>query len=531
MDTTQIPATPDSTLPRNPRRWWILIALCLATIILVIDNMALSVAVPALTADLHASAQDMQWILDSYLLVFAALLLTSGSLSDRFGRKRILTIGLALFGAASVVATLAATPGELIAARVVMGIGGALIMPAGLSIVINLFDTEERHKAMSALGGVSMLGLIGSPVIGGLLIDEFSWNAVFLINIPIVLVALVAVVALVPESRGPWRRPDPVGAVLSAVGMVALVWTITELPKEGMHSTGTVTALVVAIGSLIAFLVWESRIEHPMVPLRLFRDRDFAGGSVALTLVQVGNGGLLLVLTQYLQFGLGYSPLRAGIAFLPMAIAALVASGAGAGLGPKLGNRTLAVAGMLLMAGGSLLLTTLTADSGFGMISVALIVFGAGGGLAMPAAIATITGAVPPEQAGVGSALNDTIQQSGAALGVAILGSLVSTAFAHKMPDSAPAAARHSLGDALGVATRLGDPGLAHTARTAFAGAMSVSFGVSALGVLAAAVLALVVLRGRQPDTAAASVSAPHQVDVSPAPEGLAQQNSAVALS
>ncbi|MET8424764.1 MFS transporter [Nocardia sp. NPDC004860] len=540
MDTTQIPvaATPDPTIPRDPRRWWILVALCLATIILVIDNMALSVAVPALTEDLHASAQDMQWILDSYLLVFAGLLLTSGSLSDRFGRKRILTIGLVLFGAASAVATLAASPGELITARVVMGIGGALIMPAGLSIVINLFVTEERHQAMSALGGVSMLGLIGSPVLGGLLIDRFWWGAVFLINIPIVIVALVAVVTLVPESRGPWRRPDPLGAVLSAIGMVALVWTITELPADGLHSTGTFLALLVTIGSLVAFLVWESRIDHPMVPLRLFRDRDFAGGSVALTLVQIGNGGLLLVLTQYLQFGLGYSPLRAGTAFLPMAIAALVASGAGAGLGPKVGNRMLTVIGMLIMAAGSLLLATLNADSGFGMVSVALIVFGLGGGLAMPAAIATITGAVPPEQAGVGSALNDTIQQSGAALGVAVLGSLVSSVFAHKMPESAPAAAWHSLGDALAIAARTGDHGLAHTARDAFAGAMSVSFGVSALGVLAAAVLALGVLRGRQPtpaaeadpergDTVAANVSAAYQVDISPAREGLPQQNSA----
>ncbi|MEC3953984.1 MFS transporter [Nocardia sp. CDC153] len=507
MESISTPPTTEAgpAVTRNPRRWWILVALCLATIILVIDNMALTVAVPALAADLHADAQATQWILDSYMLVFAGLLLTSGSLSDRFGRKRIMTVGLALFGAASVLATVAGSAGELITARVVMGIGGALIMPAGLSIVINLFDEEERHKALSALGGVSMLGLIGSPVLGGVLIDRFWWGAVFLINIPIVVAALVAVVTLVPESRGPWRRPDPVGALLSAVTMVALVWTITELPAHGMGSTGTVVALIVTIVGLIGFLWWESRVEHPMVPLGLFRDRDFAGGSVSLTLVQVGNGGLLLVLTQYLQFGLGYSPLKAGTAFLPMAIAALLASGAGAGLGPKVGNRMLTVVGLLFMAAGSLLLATLSADSGFGMISIALIVFGLGGGLAMPAAIATITGAVPPEQAGVGSALNDTIQQAGAALGVAVLGSLVSAVFTHKMPNSAPAQAKHSLADALALAGANGDGGLAHTARTAFAGAMSVSFGVSALGVLAAAVLALVVVRGHRPEPRAAA--------------------------
>ncbi|AYF72818.1 DHA2 family efflux MFS transporter permease subunit [Nocardia yunnanensis] len=498
---------------RDPRRWWILGALCLTTLILIVDNMALSVAVPALAGDLHASAQQIQWILDSYMLVFAGLLLTSGSLSDRFGRKRIMVIGLTLFGAASLVATIAADPAELIAARVVMGAGGALIMPAALSIMLNLFDAEERHQAMSAAGAVGMLGLIGSPVLGGVLIDQFWWGAVFLINIPIVIIALVATLTLVPESRGPWRRPDPIGAIASVVGMVALIWTIIELPRGGLHHGSTVAALVIAIVSLIAFLVWESRIDHPMVPLRLFRDRDFAGGSIALTLVQIGNGGLLLVLTQYLQFGLGYSPLKAGIAFLPMAFAALVGNAAGAGLGSKVGPRMLAVVGMLVMAGGALMLAGLTADSGIGMISLALVVLGVGGGMASPAAVTAILGAVPPEQAGVGSALNDTIQQAGAALGVAVLGSILTTAYGHKMPDSASATARKSIGDALAEAAHGGDSGLVHTAREAFAGAMSVTFGISALGVLAAAILALLTLRGTRPG----QVSAPYQGDISAA--------------
>ncbi|MFE3987070.1 MFS transporter [Nocardia tengchongensis] len=509
-----------ATPARNPTRWWILAVLCLTTLILVIDNLALSVAVPALAQDLHASAQQIQWILDSYMLVFAGLLLTSGSLSDRFGRKRIMVIGLALFGGASVVATVAANPGELIAARVVMGIGGALIMPAALSIMLNLFDDEERHKAMSAGGAVAMLGLVGSPVIGGLLIDQFWWGAVFLINIPIVAIALVATLVMVPESRGPWLRPDPVGAILSVIGMVALVWTVIELPRGGLHHGGTVAALIITVASLIAFLVWESRIEHPMVPLRLFRDRDFAGGSVALTLVQIGNGGLLLVLSQYLQFGLGYSPLKAGVAFLPMAISALVGNGAGAGLCPKLGCRTLAVVGMLGMAVGALMLSSLTADSGIGMISVALVVLGLGGGLATPAAVTAILGSVPPEQAGVGSALNDTIQQAGVALGVAALGSVLTSVYAHKMPDSTSATARNSIGDALAEAARTGDNGLVRTAREAFAGGMSVSFGVSALGVLAAAILALVALRGRGPAPEAAPDMADAPTEQIPVPAG-----------
>ncbi|QLY34868.1 MFS transporter [Nocardia huaxiensis] len=464
--------------------------------------MALGVAIPALAEDLEADAQDIQWILDSYMLVFAGLLLTSGSLSDRFGRKRIMMIGLTLFGAASAVATIAGDPVQLIVARIVMGVGAALLMPACLSILLNLFDEDERHKAMSAMGGVNVLGLVGSPIIGGVLIDQFWWGAVFLINIPIVLIALAATVTLVPESKGPWQRPDPVGAVLSALGMTALVWAIIELPKNGLGDSGTLAAFGISAASLIGFLVWESRIDHPMVPLQLFRDRDFAGGSVSLTLVQVGNGGLLLVITQYLQFGLGYSPLKAGMAFVPMAFAALVGSGVGAGLGSKVGNRALVVSGLIVMALGALLLTTLSADSGFGMVAVGLVAMGIGGGLAMPAAIAAIMGAVPTEQAGVGSALNDTIQQAGAALGVAVLGSALTGVFANRMPESAPEAARQSIADALAVAAQAGDSELARSAREAFAAAMSVSFGVSALGILAAGVLAIVMLRGR-PDTPA----------------------------
>ncbi|MEC3957609.1 MFS transporter [Nocardia sp. CDC153] len=486
----------------DPRRWLILIVLCLSALVLVIDNMALSVAVPALSRDLHADAQDIQWILDSYMLVFAGSLLTCGSLSDRFGRRRVMIIGLVIFGGASVGATLAATPLQLILDRVAMGIGGALIMPSTLSILITVFDAAERRRAMAVWGAVSMLGLVGSPLLGGVLISHFWWGAIFLINVPIVGLAVVAALVLMPESTGPWRRPDPLGAVLSVAGMTALVWTIIELPRNGIHSAATLATGSVAVVGLVGFVAWENHTPEPMVPLGLFRDRDFTGGSSALTLVQIGNGGLMLALTQYLQSVLGYSPTTAGLTFIPMALSSLLGNTFGAKAGGRLGCRTLTVAGLMVMAAGSLLLAALRADSGFGMVAMALLVFGAGSGLALPAAVTALMGAVPAEQAGVGSALNSTLSQAGAALGVAILGSILSSRFTAAMPESAPDQARRSIGDALATAARTGDDTLATAARHAFTTAMSGSFLAGATGIVMAALLARALLRSRASATA-----------------------------
>ncbi|MFE9427126.1 MFS transporter [Kitasatospora sp. NPDC006697] len=493
---------------RNPRRWWILIVLCLSSLVLVVDSMALTVAVPAMARDLGASAQDTQWILDSYVLVFAGLLLTSGSLGDRFGRRKVMVIGLLLFGAASLAATFCTNPGEVIASRVTMGIGGALIMPSTLSILITVFDEDERGKAMAAWGSVSMLGLVGSPVLGGVLIDHFSWHSIFFLNVPVVVLAVLAALTLMPESKGPWRKPDPLGAVLSAVGMTALIWWIIELPRHGAFGDGSLLALAAAVLGLAGFVVWERSTPEPMVPLFLFKNRDFTGGSLSLTLVQIGNGGLLLVLTQYLQFVLGYSPLKAGLAFVPLAIAALLGNGLGMKLAARFGNRMLVLGGMLVMASAFVLLTTVSAGTGFAVPATALGLLGLGAGIAMPAAVGALMATIPAEQAGVGSALNDTIGQAGTALGIAILGSLLSSGFADRMPAGTPGQARESIAGALAAAH--GDPALVRTAREAFTGAMSTTFTISAAGVLAAALLATVVMR-KKAATAAEPADAAEQ--------------------
>ena len=480
----------ETSKARDPRRWWILVVLCLSSLVLVVDSMALTVAVPVMTEEIGASAQDTQWILDSYILVFAGLLLTSGSLGDRFGRRRVMLIGLLLFGAASLAATWCTTPGELIAVRVAMGLGGALIMPSTLSILITVFAEDERGKAMAAWSSVAMLGLVGSPVLGGILIDHFSWQSIFLLNVPVVALALAAGVILMPESKAPWQKADPLGALLSAAGMTALVWWIIELPQHGPWTAALPTALI----SLTGFVIWENITKSPMVPLVLFKHRDFSGGSLSLALVQIGNGGLLLVLTQYLQFVLGYSPVKAGLAFLPLAVTALLGNGVGVKLAAKYGNRAVMAAGMLVMVACFALLTTVSADSGFTVPAVALGLLGLGAGLAMPAAVAALMGTIPEDKAGVGSALNDTVQQAGTALGIAILGSLLSSGFARRMPEGTPEQARHSIA----AAVSLKDPGLVAAAREALTASMSMTFTVSAIGVLAAALLATLVMRGER---------------------------------
>ncbi|MEU9073573.1 MFS transporter [Kitasatospora sp. NPDC048538] len=480
---------------RHPRRWLILVVLCLSSLVLVIDNMVLTVSVPQIAADLGAGAQDIQWIIDSYILVFAGLLLTSGSLSDRFGRRKVMIIGLALFGAASLVAAVADSPGQLIAGRVLMGVGGALVMPSTLSILITVFDDAERPRAIAAWSAVAMIGLVGGPVLGGALIAHYWWGAVFLLNVPVAAVAVLAAVLLMPESRGPVRRPDLPGMLLSMTGMTALVWSIIVLPRDGLGSPGTLGPLAVAVLALAGFALRQVRTDAPMVPLSLFRDRAFTGASFSLVLLAFASGGLMLVLTQYLQFVLEFSPTDTGLAFIPLAVASLACNAAGAALGARVAPRVTTAVGMLVIAAGFGLLATLSVGDGFAKVALAMLVLGAGSGLGMPAAANALMSAVPAEHAGVGSALNDTVQQSGAALGVAVLGTVLSSSYTREMPAGAPDAARGAVTEALAEAAATGDGGLAAAARDAFSTATSVTFTVGGAAVLVAAALTPVLMR------------------------------------
>ncbi|MGF6886672.1 DHA2 family multidrug resistance protein-like MFS transporter [Nocardia sp. GAS34] len=485
--------TLDSTaaaVTRNPRRWLVLAVLCLSSLVLVIDNMVLTVAIPQISTSLHAGAQQIQWVIDAYLLVFAGLLLTSGSLSDRFGRRLVMIIGLVLFGAASLLAAYASSPDLLIASRAAMAVGGVLILPSTLSILITVFDEQERPKAISAWTAVSVLGMVGGPALGGVLLAHFWWGAVFVLNVPIAVVAIVAALVFMPESKGPARPLDVPGMVTSIVGVTALVWTIIGVPQYGWTGAQTLSAAAVAVIALGAFAVRELTTDVPMIPLHLFRNRTFTGSSFSLVLASFANAGLALVLTQYLQFVLGYTPMRTALAFTPLAIAALVCNGAGAALVNKFGARAMAVIGLAVVAVGFAVLAVLSAGSGFWLPALAMALIGAGAGLAMPAAVGALMSAVPAEHAGVGSALNDTIQQTGGALGVAVLGAVLAGTYTGAMPHSAPAAARQSIAGAVGNVNVFG------LARDAFVTAMHVTFGVGAVCSLAAAVVAFFLMRG-----------------------------------
>jgi EmrB/QacA subfamily drug resistance transporter len=499
---------------RNPRRWWILGVLCLSLLVLVVDNTVLNVAIPTLIKDLHTSSSDIQWVIDAYILVFAGLLLTAGGLSDRYGRRRGLIIGLVVFGGASFAATLAGTPGQLIAARAAMGIGGAFLMPGTLSILTTVFDDSERKKAIAIWSTVLMLGAAGGPTLGGLLLQHFWWGSVFLLNVPIAALGILAAVLIIPESRGHAGTLDPVGALLSTAGMTALVWAIIAVARDGW-SGAPGTAFGLALVVLAAFVLWERRSPAPMLPMELFTNRNFAGASLSIVLLSFGAGGVLLALTQYLQFVLGYSPLRAGTALVPLLVATMVFNGIGVVVDKKLGTRTAIAIGFGLFTVGFALLATTQAGDGYGQLVLALVIVGAGSGTCGPAAYGTLLGSLPKERAGVGSAVNDTIQQLGQALSVAVLGSVLTAVFANAMPAGLPAQVRRSVGEALAVATATGNTSLADTARTAFVHAMSIAAVIGAIGGVAAGIVAVVVLRSTAagpPSLAEAAAGGPEQV-------------------
>ncbi|MCX4091660.1 MFS transporter [Nocardia sp. alder85J] len=473
---------PGAEAVRDPRRWWILVVLCLSLLVLMIDGTVLNLAIPSLIRELHATPQDVQWILDAYVLVFAGLLLTAGSLSDRFGRRRALILGLALFGVASLAAVLADAPWQVVGARALMGIGGSLLMPSTLSILMTTFDDSERRQAMAAWSTVAMVGVVLGPTLGGLLLQHFWWGSVFLLNIPVALLAILAAIALMPETHGEQRPVDVPGVLLSIVTLTATVYVIIQ-----RHWNIPMIALAVAAGAGFAYR--EYRAAHPMLPLAVFRSRDFTGTCLTLLLMVFGMGAVLLMLTQYLQFVLGYGPMKAGLALLPYATSAALCNGLGATLGRSLSNKTLIVSGLLVM---SAAFAVLAQADNYPWVLASMLIMGVGGGLAGPAAYSAIMSAIPVEHAGVGSAMNDTLQQVGMAISIAVLGSVLAGVFTAHMPADIPAAARDSLGAAFQF-------GYAAPARAAFTAAMSAGAWISAGFSLAAAALGLVLLRTRRP--------------------------------
>ncbi|KMS87120.1 MFS transporter [Streptomyces regensis] len=421
-----------STPQGHPQRWLILGVICLAQLTVLLDNTVLNVAIPSLTRELHAETSDIQWMINAYSLVQSGLLLTAGSAADRYGRKKMLIAGLALFGVGSLVAGLADSTGRLIAARAGMGIGGALLVTTTLAVAMQIFSPEEQPKAIGIWSAVNALGFAGGPLIGGFVLDHFWWGAIFLINIPVAALGLVAVVVLVPESKNPrGDRPDLPGAVLSTIGMASLVYAIISGPEHGWTSARVLGTAAVAVLVLGAFAWWESRADEPMLDLHFFRDPRFTGAVAGAVLIVFGMGGALFLLTQHLQFVLGYEPLEAGLRTAPLAltVVALNFSGLSAKWSARLGTPVSIALGMVCMAGG--LVSIAEVDSGgYPGTLLGLLLIGAGCAVANPAMAHAIMSAIPPEKAGVGAGINGTLAEFGNGLGVAVLGAVLSSSVA-----------------------------------------------------------------------------------------------------
>jgi len=493
------------------RRWATLFVLSLSLVIIGLDNTILNVALPTLVRELGASASQLQWMVDSYVLVFAGLLLTMGALGDRFGRKLALNVGLVVFGLSSIAAAFADSANTLIAARSVMGIGGALIMPATLSIITNVFKGPERGRAIAAWAAVAGLGIILGPVLGGWLLENFWWGSIFLINVLVVTVAIGAGAVLVPESKDPDATPlDPLGAVLSIAGLVSLVYAIIEAPSRGWTDPLVMTMFGLAAVLIAVFLWWETRTEHPMLQLSFFENPRFSAASVAITLVFFAMFGTVFLNTQYLQFVLGFSPLEAGFRVMPVATM-IVAAPLSARFAERFGTKRVVTTGLVIVGVAMSTLASITVDTGYGRVAIALAILGAGMGTAMAPATESIMGSLPLAKAGVGSAMNDTTRQIGGALGVAILGSILASSYSAAMapvvanlPGEAAQIAGNSIGGAVAVASQIGEAGarLVDSASAAFIGGMEVAVWVAAGVVLLGALITYLFLPARPPEWA-----------------------------
>ena len=448
------------------RRWWILSVLCLSLMIVFVGNSSLNVAIPTLARELGATESQLQWVVAAYSLVFAGLLLTSGALGDRFGRKGVLQAGLVVFLVACVMATMSTEMWQLIGCRALMGVGAALIMPSTLSILVNVFPPHERTKAIAVWAAVTgAAGAVG-PVASGLLLNHFWYGSVFLINVPIVATALAAGAFIVPKSRDPEEaRLDPVGAVLSIIGIVAVVYGLIEAPEKGWTSTVTLVAFGIGLVVLTLFALWELHTDEPMLDVRFFENRAFSTGTAGMILIFMSMFGVMFLLTQYFQLILGYSPLGAALRLLPMAPIMVVVAPLTPRLSARIGaNKTVGL-GMLFVSTGLLLMRATAVDTPYPYILMCVACTTAGFALAMSPMTAAIMSAVPQRRAGAGSAMNDASRELGAALGVAVMGSLAASqyrsavgALTNQLPAALQETAQSSISGALRVAASLPGP-------------------------------------------------------------------------
>jgi DHA2 family multidrug resistance protein-like MFS transporter len=501
------------------RRWFLLGIMCLSLVMVVMSVSGLNVALPSIQKSLDASSTELQWIVDAYALVFAALLLPAGALGDRFGRKRALLLGLVIFAVGSVIGGIATGAGQVIAGRIVNGIGAAFVMPATLSLLTTIFPPHERRKAIALWAGFAGAGGALGPIVSGGLLERFWWGSALLVNVPIVLAVVIAVAVFSPTSKDPNATPlDPGGALLSLVTLGSLIYGIIEGPDKGWTSPTILLAFAAAAIGLLAFVAWERRNVHPMLPLWLFRDRRMSVGSGVVTTAFFVMFGLFFLFTLYLQFVRAYSPLSAGLATLPLAVTLVAVAPRSAALAERLGTGPVMATGFVFVAAGFVVLSLIGPVTPYLVIAVAMVLLGAGMSLTAAPATGSIMSAVPQYKAGVGSAVNDTTREVGGALGIAVLGSISNAVYRSTVNLGGldlPPAARKAAGESVGAATVLAGSGvpdgaeLAHRAATAFTHAFNVASGVAvALCLVAAAVVASVFSRSTEQAAAGESADA-----------------------
>jgi EmrB/QacA subfamily drug resistance transporter len=478
----------------DPRRWWTLLVLCMCVTVIGVDNTILNVALPSIVRDLNASGSQLQWMVDAYTIVFACLLLTAGAIGDRFGRRGALTFGLAWFGIFSALASQANSPALVIAARGLMGIGGAFIFPTTLSILTNTFtDAAERARAIGIWAGVSGIGIAAGPIAGGLLVEHFGWESVFFVNVPICLATLVAVWIFVPPIPSSDEADlDPTGALLSVLALLPLLYAVIEAPDRGWTDPLVVGGFVAGAVLAGAFALWERRVEHPMLDVRFFSNARFSAASATITITFFALFASTFLLTQYFQFILGYSPLKSGLMLTPVALGLMV----GAPLAPRFverwGTKRVVMVGVVIIGACMACYGSDTIMSSFAAGFAIRILYGFGMGTTSAPVTESIMGSLPPHRAGVGSAVNDTTRQIGGALGVAVLGSIFASRYQAVIgglgfvPAAQRTLARESIGTTLQVAARLPAAGahvLQRAGHEAFLQAMRVTYacGVAVL--------------------------------------------------
>ncbi|WP_329553639.1 MFS transporter [Streptomyces sp. NBC_00696] len=485
----------------HPRRWQILAILCLSLVLIGLDTLILNLALPSIQKDLDATSSQLQWTVDSYALAFGGLLLMAGGLADRFGRKKLLAVGLAAFGVTSLGAAFATSPELLITFRATMGISAALMMPATLAIIKDVFPPEEQGKAIGIWSGAAAVGVPLGPLVSGLLLEHFWWGSMFLINVPLAAIALIGGFKLIPESKAEGHPGlDLVGALLSVAGLVAIVYGLVEAPHNGWGDIVTLGSLFAGVALMVGFILWERHTEHPMLEVGLFLNARYGGGALAIACTSFGLYSGLYLLTQYLQSVLELDPLGAGLRML--AIGTMMV---GAPLSPKLVERTglkaTVAIGLVLCAAGLGLLAGLQVDDEAQALW-GLAVFGLGMGIALPAAVDAILIVSADHQAGAGSAVADVGMQVGGALGIAVSGSIITTLYrdnlpqAAQVPGEAGAAVRESLAGASAAAKQLGGAAgervlsaAQHSFVHGFAGTLLVAVGVAAVGAVASLVI------------------------------------------